>query len=130
MSNWSRSFLAKWIVGKLWSGSLTTVRPNHRRIPHELADDAVVDLHILVADPDHFGLGAGSALLRWGMERAEQDGHKIFLDALVAARPVYLHLGFVDYGDSLIRVGQDKEFEAYPMVWRPSTYESPTAISP
>ena len=87
------------------------------------------DLHILVADPDHFGQGVGAALLRWGMERAEQDGHRIFLDAMVAARDFYLKIGFVDYGNSPIRVGKNNEFEAYPMVWQPSTYKTPQSSS-
>ncbi|KAI5474745.1 hypothetical protein MNV49_002523 [Pseudohyphozyma bogoriensis] len=49
-------------------------------------------LHILVVDPAYHGSGAGGALLRWGIDKADAEGHG------AVGYPMYQKFGFVDSG--------------------------------
>ncbi|CCT61081.1 hypothetical protein IAQ61_001638 [Plenodomus lingam] len=51
-------------------------------------------LHILVTDPEHHRRGAGTMLLKWGLEQADKDNMPAFLESSSMARPLYTSLGF------------------------------------
>ncbi|KAH8896815.1 hypothetical protein GQ53DRAFT_743373 [Thozetella sp. PMI_491] len=58
--------------------------------------EAYLALNILATEPKHWGLGAGSALVRWGLQLADQLGLPVFLEASPQGYPVYRRLGFED----------------------------------
>lgn len=53
---------------------------------------AVLDL--LATVPSHQGRGVGSALLRWGIEKADELQTRIYLEATSEGLPVYLKYGW------------------------------------
>ncbi|KAF2090810.1 acyl-CoA N-acyltransferase [Saccharata proteae CBS 121410] len=54
-----------------------------------------VYLSSLLTDPAHGRKGAGTMLLRWGLERADEAGLETFLEATPMARGLYERWGFV-----------------------------------
>ncbi|KAK1811872.1 hypothetical protein LTR12_013770 [Friedmanniomyces endolithicus] len=52
------------------------------------------DLEMLATDPKYQGQGAGSQLMRWGLERADQEGVEAYLEASPDAVRLYEHFGF------------------------------------
>jgi ribosomal protein S18 acetylase RimI-like enzyme len=52
------------------------------------------DLEIVAADPKYQGKGAGSQLMRWGLEQADAQGAEAYLEASPEAVPLYRKLGF------------------------------------
>jgi len=51
-------------------------------------------LEIIATRPDCQGKGAAGKLLRWGLERADQQGVEAYLEASPAGKPIYEHFGF------------------------------------
>ncbi len=49
---------------------------------------------MLATDPKYQGKGAGSQLMRWGLERADQEGFEAYLEASPDAVRLYEHFGF------------------------------------
>lgn len=73
--------------------SLTTAR--HPRVPH-------VYLSAMAARPQWRGLGAGTAMLRYGLDRARRLGLPVYLEASTPQnRKLYARHGFVDHGPAL-----------------------------
>lgn len=66
----------------------------NRRHAEIMADVPHYYLELIVCRTEHQGKGAASPLLRWGCERADEDGLLAFLEAVPAARPVYERYGF------------------------------------
>lgn len=56
----------------------------------------VLDLHMLHTDPEFQGRGAGSALMEWGKERADELGLPIYLESSAAGHGFYQKHGFED----------------------------------
>lgn len=52
------------------------------------------DLEIVATDPAYQGRGAGSQLMRWGLEQADNQGVEAYLEASPEAVPLYKNLGF------------------------------------
>lgn len=50
--------------------------------------------------------GAGSMLVRWGVERAKRDGVPAFLEATPAGAPIYESLGFRQVGQAELQLQQ------------------------
>ena len=62
-------------------------------------DGAYSDLVVLAfiaTQPEYRGLGAGTMLVRWGLEEAEKRGLDCWLQASPFAVDFYRHLGFED----------------------------------
>lgn len=61
-----------------------------------------VDLDTLVVHPDYQRRGAGSMLVQWGCDLADEEGVALYVDASRAGAPLYERFGFVDEseGDS------------------------------
>ncbi|KIJ55751.1 hypothetical protein M422DRAFT_240368 [Sphaerobolus stellatus SS14] len=51
-------------------------------------------LHILAVHPKWQGIGAGKALLEWGMERAREDNSPVYLESSPVAYKFYLGQGY------------------------------------
>lgn len=62
------------------------------------------DLELLATDPKYQGKGAGSLLLRYGCERADNDSVEAYLDASPESVHLYEKIGFEEAGrlDTLI----------------------------
>lgn len=54
----------------------------------------LIDLDMLGAHPDYHGRGIGSMLLKWGLDRADQEGLETYLSASPSGRPLYEKRGF------------------------------------
>lgn len=57
-----------------------------------------IDLEIVATDPAYQGKGAGSQMMRWGLERADEQGMEAYLEASPDAVPLYEKLGFREAG--------------------------------
>ncbi|KAJ0417919.1 acyl-CoA N-acyltransferase [Aspergillus carlsbadensis] len=55
-------------------------------------DDIV--LEFLATHPDHQGRGVGKALLRWGMDRADKQQRRIYVEATTPGFPLYARMGW------------------------------------
>lgn len=55
-------------------------------------------LECLATHQDWMGKGAAGRLMRWGMERADEDGLPVFLEATAAGKRVYEKYGFRELG--------------------------------
>ena len=51
-------------------------------------------LDLLATLPGHQGRGFGSAILKWGMQKADASQSRIFLEATPKGVPVYLKYGW------------------------------------
>lgn len=81
-------------------------------------------LVILTTDPEHERKGAGRLLLRWGCERADQEGLDCFLDATEAGKPLYERFGFVVQKVNALDLGQfgcEGVARTWSMIRRPRT---------
>lgn len=58
----------------------------------------VTDLEILATDPAYQGKGAGSQIMRWGLEQADKGGFEAYLEASPDAVPLYERMGFREAG--------------------------------
>ncbi|KAH7030041.1 acyl-CoA N-acyltransferase [Macrophomina phaseolina] len=68
---------------------LTRVRRELGKTPHYF-------LNLLITHPNHYRRGAGSMLIRWGTQKADNAGLICFLEASQAGRPLYKRHGFED----------------------------------
>ncbi|SDA02906.1 BZ3500_MvSof-1268-A1-R1_Chr11-1g03209 [Microbotryum saponariae] len=59
-------------------------------------------------DPKYQGQGIGSALIRWGLDRADEDGLPCYTDASVVGQPAYKKAGFETY-TAPVYGGRNKE---------------------
>ena len=48
----------------------------------------------LVTDARYTGRGAGSTLLKWGLEKAKAEGVPVYLESTMESRDWYLRRGF------------------------------------
>jgi predicted N-acetyltransferase YhbS len=55
-------------------------------------------LDLLQTDPKHQGRGAGSILIRWGLDLADQLRVPAYLESSPAAHKLYVKHGFRDVG--------------------------------
>lgn len=51
---------------------------------------------LLAVHPDFQGMGCGTMLLRHGLELADREGRKTYIESTVAGHPLYLKLGWKD----------------------------------
>ncbi|KAM5344889.1 hypothetical protein ACJ41O_010751 [Fusarium nematophilum] len=70
-------------------------------------------LECICTHRDWMGKGAGSLLVRWGVERADADGLLCFLEATVKGKPVYERFGFQTVGEEVFRWPERTVVEAY-----------------
>lgn len=45
--------------------------------------------------PEHERRGAGGMLVRWGCERADEEGVEVYVEASLVGVPLYERMGFV-----------------------------------
>ncbi|KAJ5116709.1 acetyltransferase [Penicillium angulare] len=69
---------------------------NRKRV---MGDDKHFYLDMLCTHPDYWRRGAGSMLVKWGCDLADEQGVSAYVDASKKGAPLYQKFGFVDYGD-------------------------------
>lgn len=67
-------------------------------LTHHFSRRRKQDLNILACKPARHRSGAGSALLRWGVDKADREGKVAFLEASPAGYPLYRRFGWADVG--------------------------------
>ncbi|KAL4817430.1 acyl-CoA N-acyltransferase [Aspergillus spinulosporus] len=85
----------------VYDGFFQTLKEKGKK--HLRDDDIVLDF--LATRPEYQGKGVGTALLRWGIEQADQQQRRIYLEATTEGYPVYAKRGWravetieMDYG--------------------------------
>ncbi|KKY30081.1 putative n-acetyltransferase-like protein [Diaporthe ampelina] len=68
----------------------------HRMRQRWVKGDPCLHLGILATTPTRHGLGAGSALLKWGCELADRENKTAWLEASPAGYSLYRRFGFED----------------------------------
>jgi GNAT superfamily N-acetyltransferase len=53
-----------------------------------------LDLHLLATSPAYQGKGAGGILIRWGLDQADKDGVKAYIEATPYALEIYKRYGW------------------------------------
>ncbi|GAA5895871.1 hypothetical protein JCM8208_005110 [Rhodotorula glutinis] len=91
-------------------------------------------LSLLATDPARQRSGAGSALLRWGSQRADEEGIECYLEATGLAIPVYLRGQYELFREPIV-AEEDPELVCYPMrrpalTLRPATLDDLPALAP
>lgn len=79
-------------------------------------------LNILITDPEHYGRGAGSRLLSWGVDQADRLGVPVCLESSPAGLNLYQRFGFKNVRTlkaDMRLFGWDREYdeEAAKRVW-------------
>lgn len=59
-------------------------------------------LSIIAVSPAHQGKGAGSILLKYGMEKADREGARIYLTASSAGYAIYEKKGWKSLDDTIV----------------------------
>jgi GNAT superfamily N-acetyltransferase len=81
-------------------------------------------LELVATRPEYQGRGAAGKLLRWGMERADEEGTETYLEASPDGKPIYEHFGFAEVDRLVVKLKEEvlgeKEFIECFMV-RPVT---------
>jgi ribosomal protein S18 acetylase RimI-like enzyme len=61
-------------------------------------------LELVATRPECQGKGAAGKLLRWGIERADEEGTEAYLEASPDGKPIYEHLGFREVGRLVVEL--------------------------
>jgi ribosomal protein S18 acetylase RimI-like enzyme len=83
-------------------------------------------LEFLATRPEEQGKGAAGMLLRWGIQKADEEGTEAYLEASPDGKPIYEHYGFEEVERLVVSlegkegVNEEKEFIECFMV-RPVT---------
>lgn len=67
-------------------------------------------LEIIATRPEWQGKGAAGMLIRWGLERADQQGVECYLEASPVGKKVYEHFGFEEAGRLVVPVEGKEDF--------------------
>lgn len=82
--------------------------------------DRQIHLQILGVHPDHWRRGVGSKLVRWGMDKAEEEEMPLTLLAGSVGFHLYSSLGFRQVGSTVFQVpGEAEAIDAKAMVYEP-----------
>ncbi|GAA6021149.1 hypothetical protein JCM10207_008333, partial [Rhodosporidiobolus poonsookiae] len=77
-------------------------------------DEPHYHLSVLVVDPTKHRNGAGSAILKWGCHKADEEGVPMHLESTPLAVEVYRRAGFSELGPP-VTGGPNEEIKLYPM---------------
>lgn len=59
-------------------------------------------LEIVATRPEWQGKGAAGRLMRWGLEKADEEGVETYLEASPDGKPIYEHFGFKEVGRLIV----------------------------
>ena len=75
-----------------------------------------LNLMVLATRPDYQRRGAGSALVKWGMKKAKDEGLTVTLFSSPQGYGLYKKLGFVDVGIASVQVEGEELALTLPMM--------------
>ncbi|KAJ5261294.1 acetyltransferase [Penicillium angulare] len=78
------------------NGFFNTLEENRKQV---MGDEKHFYLDTLCTHPDYWRRGAGSMLVQWGCDLADEQGVSAYVDASKKGAPLYQKFGFVDNGD-------------------------------
>lgn len=87
----------------------------------------ILVLDIIFTDPKHQSRGAGSMLVKWGVDRADEMGVEACLEATRFGRPVYEKFGFHATEQVVVPMPEkwaDKPKLGYLIMQRPAVKKS------
>ena len=71
-------------------------------------------LELVATRPEYQGKGAGGKLLRWGIDKADEEGTETYLEASPDGKPIYEHFGFKEVDRLVVELKKEvlgeKEF--------------------
>ncbi|KAF5879156.1 putative gnat family protein [Botrytis fragariae] len=73
-------------------------------------------LEIIATKPESQSKGAAGKLMRWGLERADEDGVETYLEASPVGKEVYEHFGFEEKARLVVSVDGKSDFVECMMV--------------
>ncbi|KAF9888927.1 hypothetical protein FE257_008096 [Aspergillus nanangensis] len=76
------------------------------------------NLSYIATDPVHSRRGAGSMLVKWGIEQATKEGVLVALESTKNASPFYTKLGFKEEGLITMVLEEGLVYEEMCFVWR------------
>lgn len=76
----------------------------------------MVDLQVLATHPAHGGRGCAGRLVKWGMQRAEEEGVMCYVEAQDSSKPIFLKYGWEEVEE--LRTGEQKW--ATVLVYKPA----------
>jgi GNAT superfamily N-acetyltransferase len=83
-------------------------------------------LELIATRPEFQGKGAAGMLMRWGLEKVDEDGAVSYLEASPEGKPIYEHFGFVGQEELTIDIeGKGSKEKKYVEVFmiRPAKNE-------
>lgn len=63
------------------------------------AYDHILDLHVLCTHPAHSGRGCAGRLVKWSMQRAEEEGVECYVEAQGSSKPIFEKYGWGQEGE-------------------------------
>lgn len=78
-------------------------------------------LEMLGTLPEHQGRGAGSLMMKWGVELADREGMDAYLESSPKGVGVYRKFGFVEQDEVTVNVEAYGEYKNLCMVRKPTT---------
>ena len=85
-------------IDSLWAAEGTGVSRSRKGRAATRTDGKNQDLEMLATDPKYQGKGAGSMMMRWGLEQADEQCTEAYLEASPDAVPLYEKFGFREAG--------------------------------
>lgn len=73
-------------------------------------------LEIIATRPERQGKGAAGKLMRWGLERADEEKVESYLEASPVGKEVYEYFGFEEKGRLVVIVDEKGDFVECMMV--------------
>ena len=64
-------------------------------------------LEIIATKPEYQRKGAAGKLLRWGIERADEEGTETYLEASPDGKPIYEHFGFLEVDRLVVELKEE-----------------------
>jgi len=94
-----------------------------RKLANENFEGLPPHLHlmILAVAPSQQGKGIGKAMLRWGLDIAEEEQMPVVLESSQLARPIYESMGFKTYKTVDMNHEIDGELKVPVMLWEPTS---------
>ena len=61
------------------------------------------DLDVLATHPSHGGKGCAGRLVRWGMQRADEEGTECYVEAQDTSKPIFVKYGWKEMRDLVVQ---------------------------
>ncbi|KAL5391374.1 hypothetical protein DPSP01_001247 [Paraphaeosphaeria sporulosa] len=87
-----------------------------KKVEEVMGEKRFYYLQALATHPAHGGRGCAGRLVRWGMQRAEEEGVECYVEAQDSSKPIFLKYGWDEVGV----MGEGEEKWATVLVYKPA----------